>query len=654
MKKFHDIVKQGPLYICSCCDQLWYKHSVVNACKLRESQLDSAKYLCNKVSLDDKEWICKTCNNYLMKNKLPPYAIANGMGFPMKPEFFDLNELECRLLAPRTAFQILMQAPRGRQLKIHGNIVNVPADVAHTITMLPRLHSETATIKVNLKRKLQYKSSVLSLNVRPDKVVEAAKWLMSNSTLYKDEGIVINEDWANTYVTEVAQLENDDNKMECNDNLTENVNNQNEGEDVQQISAGVTDTLFTATDFLEDSERQNILNVAPAEGSQPLSIFRDKYCEELAYPGIFLGQSRPDTEQRKVKVTYSDICKSELRRSDRRAAMCVENIFFKTRKLQMKILLGKCHIALRKCKGNSRSINAGQLKQHGALDRLIRHDEGYKFLNALRGSPPYFEKAKRDLFAMIRQLGPATLFCSFLSAETQWVHLLRILGQLLDNKTHTDEQIEKFNWEDRCRLMQSDPVTCARHFDYQVNQFLTHFLLSSSEPLGKISDWFYRVEYQQRGSPHIHMLIWIKDAPQFQIDSDKKVTTFIDKIITCVKPVNPELLKLVNRQVHRHSHTCRKNTSNLRRFNYPQPPMKQTMILYPLDEKTPNSDIKVYKESWKSIKSYLDDLQNCGNMTFEDLLLQLNITEEKYFMAIRSPLNAATIFLKQNPNEIQS
>ena len=44
----------------------------------------------------------------------------------------------------------------------------------------------------------------------------------------------------------------------------------------------------------------------------------------------------------------------------------------------MKILLGKRHIALRKCKGNSRSINAGQLKQHGALDRLISHDEGYK------------------------------------------------------------------------------------------------------------------------------------------------------------------------------------------------------------------------------------------------------------------------------------
>ena len=31
---------------------------------------------------------------------------------------------------------------------------------------------------------------------------------------------------------------------------------------------------------------------------------------------------------------------------------------------------------------------------------------------------PYFEKAEKDPFAMIRQLGPASLFCSF-SSKTQ-------------------------------------------------------------------------------------------------------------------------------------------------------------------------------------------------------------------------------------------
>ena len=61
--------------------------------------------------------------------------------------------------------------------------------------------------------------------------------------------------------------------------------------------------MLTATDFLEDNERQHIFNVAPAEGNRPLSVFRDKYSEELAYPGIFLGQARP--EKTEIKVHYN-------------------------------------------------------------------------------------------------------------------------------------------------------------------------------------------------------------------------------------------------------------------------------------------------------------------------------------------------------------
>ena len=386
----------------------------------------------------------------------------------------------------------------------------------------------------------------------------------------------------------------------------------------------------------------------------PISIFRDKYSEELAYPGIFLGQKRPDNTNRLTSVHYSDICKSELRRSDRRAAMCVENIFFKTKKLQMKILLGQWQIALRKCQGNRHTITAGQLKQPGAIDNMIHHNEGFKFLKALRGSPPYFEKTKKDIFAMIRQLGSATLFCSFSSAETQWLHLLRILGKLVDSKEYTDNELENLNWEEKSRLIQSDPVTCARHFDYQINQFIQNFLLSTEAPLGKIADWFYRVEYQQRGSPHIHMLIWLENAPTFGEDFDGDVVSFIDKIITCEKPNdNPDLLALVNRQVHRHSHTCRKKSKSVCRFNYPQPPMRSTKILYPLDEDDDTDELEHHKETWKIVQKYLNDMKEGEDITFDQLLVNLKLTEQNCLLAIRSSLKAPTIFLKRKPNELR-
>ncbi|CAB3990181.1 ATP-dependent DNA helicase PIF1 [Paramuricea clavata] len=418
--KFHKSVSTGPLYICSCCDQLWYKHSVCPAERLRLSNPNSTKHLQGIKSVNDIEWLCLTCDKHLKKNKVPPSAISNGLKFPEKPHFFDLNELECRLIAPRLAFQKIMQAPRGGQLKITGNVVNVPADICNTVNMIPRLPQDTGTIKVQLKRRLQYKSSALSLNVRPNKVMQAAAWLVNTSELYQEQGITFDQHWLSYFDVTIPNSDNENTTVDQTNSTSEDEWSEDEAE----IPAGVTDSMLTPTDFVDDTERQHIYNVAPGEGSRPLSIFRDQYSEELAYPGIFLGQKRPDEKQRLTRVHYSEICKSELRRSDRRAAMCIENIFFKTKKMQMKLLLGQSQLAIRKCKMGNRTLTAGELKTPEGLTNLICHDEGYKFLRALRGSPPYFEKAKKDLFAMIRQLGPASLFCSFSSAETKWNHLI--------------------------------------------------------------------------------------------------------------------------------------------------------------------------------------------------------------------------------------
>lgn len=109
------------------------------------------KYLNNEKSVDSKERVCRTCHSHLVKNKVPPCAVANRMVFPEKPECFDLNELECRLLAPRIAFQKLMQGSRGRQLRVHGNIVNVPADVTDTIILLSWLQNHTGPQSKSIK-----------------------------------------------------------------------------------------------------------------------------------------------------------------------------------------------------------------------------------------------------------------------------------------------------------------------------------------------------------------------------------------------------------------------------------------------------------------------------------------------------------------------
>lgn len=119
------------------------------------------------------------------------------MTFPSKPKELELTELEERL-----PFMQLREKPRGGQLSINGNVVNVPADVTSTVKKMPRMLSENETIALNFKRSLNFKHSVASERIRPKKVFVAAKWLVENSALYKSEGIEVNQSWVHSLNTE--------------------------------------------------------------------------------------------------------------------------------------------------------------------------------------------------------------------------------------------------------------------------------------------------------------------------------------------------------------------------------------------------------------------------------------------------------------------
>ena len=54
-------------------------------------------------------------------------------------------------------------------------------------------------------------------------------------------------------------------------------------------------------------------------------------------------------------------------------------------------------------------------------------------LKYLRGSPPYWEKAKRDLYAIIRQLGAAQLFITLSAAETRWSHRITLVEHFVSD-----------------------------------------------------------------------------------------------------------------------------------------------------------------------------------------------------------------------------
>ena len=668
IKRFHSDIAIGPLYVCSCCHQTWFRKSV-SMLKNTHISAESKRLHCTDfTSVGNEEWICHTCLSALRDSKLPKLSVANGMKWPDKPPELNLHQLEERLIALRIPFMEIRELPRGGQYSLKGNVINVPVDIQPTINSLPRPMDENFTVAIQLKKKLSYKKVDFKENVRPLRVLSALHWLMNNSELYKKSGIVVDDNWfqevtesAEDTVREFLAVSKEHckdknytgNEKQEQEKTTENdieASNDYDSDHYSEIDAndhvGNIDTLVDDADI--ENKYDKVFTFAPGEGQHPLSLYQDKDAEYLCFPTIFCGQTPPSRDERLVPVHYSDIVKWELRSVDRRAAQSVPNIFFKHKKLQMKQISDKVNLAVRKCKKRGQKITAAEARDSSYLDKLVNLDEGYYIFRQLRNSSAYLETRKKDIFAMIRQLSLPTWFMSLSAADTRWTDLLKMLAKLNDGIDYSEKELENLSWQEKTKLVQKDPVTCSRYFDHRVQEFLNTVLKSSCEPIGKLLDYFYRVEFQQRGSPHIHMLVWIENAPTLETNSEREIVQFVDKYLTC-NTDNEKTANLVGLQSHKHSRTCRKKGKPICRFGFPLPPLPRTMLLYPLEE-----DVDKYKKKNTELLKAMNEYKDNVDMTFEEFLENCaKMDFDDYIKCIRSSLKAPKVFLERKTKDMR-
>ena len=63
-------------------------------------------------------------------------------------------------------------------------------------------------------------------------------------------------------------------------------------------------------------------------------------------------------------------------------------------------------------------------------------------------------------------------------------------------------------------MLNNNPVLVARHFQYKVELFFKEIIIDV--PLGKTKYYAISIEFQERGSPHVHSFIWILNAPNIE------------------------------------------------------------------------------------------------------------------------------------------
>lgn len=149
----------------------------------------------------------------------------------------------------------------------------------------------------------------------------------------------------------------------------------------------------------------------------------------------------------------------------------------------------------------------------------------------------------------------------------------------------SDEAINNLSYIERCKLMNDNPVFIERHFQYRVALFFVEILVGCNL-LGQLAYYALRVEYQLRGSPHIHCFLWILNLPSLCVDNIGDYISFVDSAIQAFLPdvsIDKELHDLVEKyQTHKHSKSCKKYKDKSCRYNYDRYFTARTIIAIPL------------------------------------------------------------------------
>ncbi|KAM9771032.1 uncharacterized protein ACBT44_004625 isoform 5-T6 [Syngnathus typhle] len=698
-------VKNGPTFVCTVCHRALFPNQVRQLTKYKKNKDVVASCLtrrfvhvcnrecntCCKVPDERKmEWICHTCHAHLKDGKMPALAVTNNLQLADIPaELCDLNILERHLVSKCISFAKIVPLPKGQQRAIRGNVVCVPSEVEETVNVLPRLRSRSQVLRVKLKRRLCYKGHQIFQTVTWSKLMSALIKLKQIHPQYRNITIRDDADLCDPTLTDDDSGSDEDEMNESDyneedleaihaferDALCElnsdsqndargNVQQQQCAENVEEGDAPnggvILESCLQPNDVSEEimSFTQGIYCVAPAERNNPVSFFRTPKLEAMAFPVQFpTGQNTLD-EDRQIKVTPSKYFKTRLCCVDERFARDTNYLFFAQFVTEIYLATSSMRIQLRKGKPftrDGRRINNAMLQDKREVEKLVRSKDAVRFMTPLRGTPAYWERTTKDLFAMIRQLGTPTFFCTFSAAEMRWEEVITAI------KAQQGEVVNfaELDWATKCEILRSNPVTTMRMFDKRVEALFRDLILSPARPIGEVVDYFYRLEFQHRGSPHIHCLIWVKDAPVFEEASEGAICDFVSRYISAQLPdpeKEPELYKKVTEvQMHSkgHTKTCVKHQGANCRFGFPRPPCETTMIITPVaceNQDQHKEKQVVANDKLVRVQRLLNEPET-SSLTLPQLLAKCELTDAEYVECLYTTASKSSVVLKRDPKD---
>ena len=98
-------------------------------------------------------------------------------------------------------------------------------------------------------------------------------------------------------------------------------------------------------------------------------------------------------------------------RYDQRCSTNIPLLFLKYKLVESASLNSAINICLRKKSyRNGQTVTVSDILNDESLDKMIAHDDAFKFVKTIRSSPAFWQQKQKELMFMIRQLGCPTFF----------------------------------------------------------------------------------------------------------------------------------------------------------------------------------------------------------------------------------------------------
>ena len=510
-------------------------------------------------------YMCYYCKQRVRCDVMPTRCVLNGLEtVPIPPELAKLDLLSRQLIQRAKCYQAIVRlgtytgkVPTYNSLQAcKGTMFFLPLLLNKTIETLNHVEQHTSVLPdpevyiiINgrpTKSKVVWRSLV---NV--NHVKAAIRKLRSCNWLYKN-------------IEEKSIDETTKHIIEVSNNATTEMLKKASPDEVDAFQAYTIRNLDSKLSIGSDVEQYRLLSIT----EDPISN-KQQHLDVMCFPVLFPTGKFGEFHPRKEKISPSEYIKSRLLNKDSRFRKDPQYVFFLLWQKEMRELSLGVYNLLKSTRRQSMSVSM-------LLDQVNTSDDQLEarlstMLQSVRGTKQFWFLRHSELKCMIREWGSPTLFLTFSCAEYESPDITEFLRKV--NDVPPSYNIGK--------LCVEDPVSVSRKFSLKFHAFFQKVILKG-QVLGIVDHFYWKKEYQNRGAPHYHVLLWIRDAPLIDRDDPEKVLDWIQDRITCHIPdenSSPELHRLVTRyQLHKCSKYCKrrkrcgKTTFITRcRFGFPRP-----------------------------------------------------------------------------------